>query len=975
LLATGFAALLCVLVACSVPDRRDSKATAAQSRDPALDPTCGASLNLQPGGAIQRIADTSGQATHIFNVSLDPAAPILVRQVNVPADDPDAGLVEQQPQFGAAKVSGALDGLSADVAIKRPSRRPDLLWLEWFLINDTDEGLRNLELELLDLGPGYVVYDLSTDLWAPALDAPQLFVGGVAPEGVSRFVMGIGTADGSAWTEAAGSRIEFRLQLRGQRTRFAAANTQALAVTPDAAEVWVPYADGNRVVVVDTQRRSRVAELAVPGAPQGMVITPDGRYAVTVAPRCNQVVVMDRARRQVVQRFGEADGVGREPRYLVMSPDGSRLYVSSYVGDSITAFDYREQGFSRAATFSVGRRPSALSVSPDGQSIYVAHFLPRGPMRANEAWISVHSAKDFSLLTDQATVVDTGNPEKAACTQLQPFFARWNPEQLQMEAPFTALQGAFLNPQGTEALVPSSVIVPFLIFEGDMRKAGLNRNLGRITTSNILPFDTRWPERTRIRQLDTLLEVRDRDLEYQRCFNRNANAEFPNSYPQAPERPGILTSNGATLPTGETGIFQTGQIRSLAHTRGGRRTIYVSYTSDELVVLDGATRNSVARRHHELSGHNPLGIALTPDGRIGYVAYDNSPFLSVIDTSAYARDGDLPRPGYVPFWLSKKRFPQASASNVTTTRVTRDIRAVPRYPALREIGQIPLVDADPVDPVMRRGRILFSSANPDKLPQLSSHREGSCNNCHPRGGMDGSMWVTVEGERRTPSLRGGVGGRGWLHASATHHDAHEFVAVVHRERLGGTGLGEPDLDAMARYVAWGIPRLQAPVTDPALVARGETLFTEYCAECHLSSAQELQASASAAKPYGGANGEPRLHGVGTRTDYAGASMGDAFLSLFGADPIQGPVFKAVVGDRAFTADDVVFNYLKATPRPERPAGKFKAASLVNVWDNALFFHNGQFHELRDAVAYMAEVNYLPLTDADIDAVIEYLRTF
>ena len=120
---------------------------------------------------------------------------------------------------------------------------------------------------------------------------------------------------------------------------------------------------------------------------------------------------------------------------------------------------------------------------------------------------------------------------------------------------------------------------------------------------------------------------------------------------------------------------------------------------------------------------------------------------------------------------------------------------------------------------------------------------------------------------------------------------------------------------------------------------------------------------------------PRLHGVGTRTDYAGASMGDAFLSLFGADPIQGPVFKAVVGDRAFTADDVVFNYLKATPRPERPAGKFKAASLVNVWDNALFFHNGQFHELRDAVAYMAEVNYLPLTDADIDAVIEYLRTF
>ena len=37
------------------------------------------------------------------------------------------------------------------------------------------------------------------------------------------------------------------------------------------------------------------------------------------------------------------------------------------------------------------------------------------------------------------------------------------------------LRGAFLNPAGTEALVPSMVLVPFLMFEGDMQAAGLDR--------------------------------------------------------------------------------------------------------------------------------------------------------------------------------------------------------------------------------------------------------------------------------------------------------------------------------------------------------------------------------------------------------------------------------------------------------------------------------------------------------------------
>ena len=59
----------------------------------------------------------------------------------------------------------------------------------------------------------------------------------------------------------------------------------------------------------------------------------------------------------------------------------------------------------------------------------------------------------------------------------------------------------------------------------------------------------------------------------------------------------------------------------------------------------------------------------------------------------------------------------------------------------------------------------------------------------------------------------------------------------------------------------------------------------------------------------------------------------------------------------------------------RSAEEFKALSLVNVWDNALFFHDGRFHELRQAVEYMSEVNDLGLDEQQISAVVEYLRTF
>ena len=123
-----FAALLSALLVLSCSSPRDPNA----STDPALDLTCLAPLNTAAGGNLVRVADLTGDVALRYAVQIDPNDARLFKPVNVADDDPDAGLFEQQPQFGAATISAPVNGVTLDVAIKRPTQRPDLMWMEWF---------------------------------------------------------------------------------------------------------------------------------------------------------------------------------------------------------------------------------------------------------------------------------------------------------------------------------------------------------------------------------------------------------------------------------------------------------------------------------------------------------------------------------------------------------------------------------------------------------------------------------------------------------------------------------------------------------------------------------------------------------------------------------------------------------------------------------------------------------------------------
>ncbi len=194
----------------------------------------------------------------------------------------------------------------------------------------------------------------------------------------------------------------------------------------------------------------------------------------------------------------------------------------------------------------------------------------------------------------------------------------------------------------------------------------------------------------------------------------------------------------------------------------------------------------------------------------------------------------------------------------------------------------------------------MNSGDDTALRPLDS-RPAACVSCHPDGRADGTLWTTAEGERRTISLDGGVDGRGWLHIASTHRNIRDFVDVTTEQRLGAS-LSDEDLDALAHYVATGIPHRQAPAQDEALVLQGQALFEERCADCH-SGPRYTSGDPSASEPFAGG---------GERDDVRRASCGHRAMLVWRTCAGFG-TFQSLSGGRA-TIRSTPWSLGSASPR-------------------------------------------------------------
>ena len=153
---------------------------------------------------------------------------------------------------------------------------------------------------------------------------------------------------------------------------------QYILISPDGRSVYVSNWESGDVSVVDLGTRKVIATIPVGVNPLGMTITPDGQklyVAVTAqalehaggGPSC-KVVVVNTATYTVVKEIMP----GWSPRFVNISPDGTRIYVGDYM-NRIYIIDTSTDELTdsvllvRPTTYI----PDDIAVTPDGSKLLV----------------------------------------------------------------------------------------------------------------------------------------------------------------------------------------------------------------------------------------------------------------------------------------------------------------------------------------------------------------------------------------------------------------------------------------------------------------------------------------------------------------------------------------------------------------------------------------------------------------------------
>jgi len=137
------------------------------------------------------------------------------------------------------------------------------------------------------------------------------------------------------------------------------------------------------------------------------------------------------------------------------------------------------------------------------------------------------------------------------------------------------------------------------------------------------------------------------------------------------------------------------------------------------------------------------------------------------------------------------------------------------------------------DAELRLGRALFHAATDTRISQQAL----SCDSCHRDGRSDNRTWAGQNAQRQTPMLAGRdiahTAPYGW---NGEYPTLEQYIDFTIKTRLGGVGLPQAELHALARYVREGLPGVARPaVADDETVAHGRALFESDavgCAACH-----------------------------------------------------------------------------------------------------------------------------------------------
>lgn len=214
-------------------------------------------------------------------------------------------------------------------------------------------------------------------------------------------------------------RVVLRCLAGSLLVALGSASTAGKAAAPAAPRLYVSDERGGTVVVVDATSGNVLSRIAVGKRPRGMALSPDGtRLYVALSGSAIAGPGVDESKLPPPDRRADGIGVidiasgrlvatlesGPDPETFALSPDGKTLYVSNEDTGRLSAVD-TVSGKIRAAAV-VGIEPEGVAVRPDGKVVYVTC----------EGDSTVH-ALDATTLATLATIPTKPRPRAIAFTR------------------------------------------------------------------------------------------------------------------------------------------------------------------------------------------------------------------------------------------------------------------------------------------------------------------------------------------------------------------------------------------------------------------------------------------------------------------------------------------------------------------------------------------------------------------------------
>ena len=355
----AFASLLSLLVACGDGGHADAGVDAAA--DAGLDASAD--------------AGTDAPVVTCFVDGGFPA-PVTGHCRSVITDDAALGRMGSDSDGGFIVPDGRRVTLSAGVRVPLTSGFPmrSLIVPGTHFVVVTDGGIEDEHLIVVDLDTGTVVTDVP---FVEGSDHAALFLG-MASSGAG--------ATRRLWLSGGGSNHVFAYDLdtaTGALTPVTGGDllvdrptsmqgyVSGLALLPDGHTIIANLLLGQQIVFLDTTTGTELAALSLGlDYPYDLVLSPDGTKAYVSLWGAHAVQVVD----TVARTLGSRITVGKNPEGLALSPDGTTLAVACPADDSFALVDVATRTFritvSVSSTPLRGSSPSSVAYGADG-SLYV----------------------------------------------------------------------------------------------------------------------------------------------------------------------------------------------------------------------------------------------------------------------------------------------------------------------------------------------------------------------------------------------------------------------------------------------------------------------------------------------------------------------------------------------------------------------------------------------------------------------------